>query len=232
MTFSSAGRLGSRWNDWNTNPPRAARTRSRPSSSSAESSLPSKNTWPVVGRSRPASRPSRGDLPAPEAPTTATASPGKMLRPIPSSRGSSPSGLATRFVSFRAEMIGCISTSAIRRILLFAVLIGLHPGMHAETVLVLGDSLSAGYGIEQNLGWVNLLRQRIAAQKIDAEVVNASVRGETAAGGRARIAEQRNAFQPDGIHPTAAMQPRILDNVWPALLPLLAASSAARAASQ
>src|SRR3569623_1097807 len=196
MTFSSAGRLGSRWNDWNTNPPRAARTRARPSSSSAESSVPSKNTWPAVGRSRPASRPSRVDLPAPEAPTTATASPGKMLRSIPASRVSSPSGLATRFVSFRADMIGCNSTSAIRRILLFAVLIGLQPEKHAATFLVLGDSLSAGYGIELNLGWVSLLRQRIAAQKIDAEVVNASVSGETPAGGRARIPELLHRHRP------------------------------------
>src|SRR3569832_2007095 len=112
MTFSSAVRLGSRWYDWNTNPTRAARNWARPSSSSAESSVPSKNTWPVVGRSRPASRPSRVDLPAPEAPTTATASPGKMLRSIPASRVSSPSGLAGRFVSFRAGLIGCSTVTA------------------------------------------------------------------------------------------------------------------------
>src|SRR3569623_2394020 len=194
MTFSSAVRLGSRWNDWNTKPTRAARNWARPSSSRAESSQPTKNTRPVVGRSRPASRPCSVDLPAPEAPTTATASPGKMLRSIPASRVSSPSWLATRFVSFRAEMIGCNSTSAIRRILLFAVLIGLPPEMHAATILVLGDSLSAGYGLEQNLGWVSLLRQRIAAQKIDAEVVNASVSGEPT--GRARSTELLHRHRP------------------------------------
>lgn len=181
----------------------------------------------------------------------------------------------------------------------------------AASVLVLGDSLSAAYGIEQKQGWVALLQQRLAAQKEPIEVINASISGETTAGGRARIdsllqrhrpdivivelggndglrglpvatlsanldyiiktAKQRgaqvlllgmrlppnygpaytrqfhetyrtlaerhrvalvpfmlegiidkqNAFQPDGIHPTAAMQTLILDHVWPALQPLL-----------
>lgn len=181
----------------------------------------------------------------------------------------------------------------------------------AASVLVLGDSLSAAYGIEQKQGWVALLQQRLAAQKEPIEVINASISGETTAGGRARvdallrrhrpdivivelggndglrglpiatlsanldyiikavkqqdaqvlllgmrlppnygpaytrqfhetyhtlakrhrvtlvpfmlegIIDRQNAFMPDGIHPTAAMQPHILDHVWPALQPLL-----------
>lgn len=189
----------------------------------------------------------------------------------------------------------------------------------ATSVLVLGDSLSAAYGIEQKQGWVSLLRQRLETQADKMDVINASISGETTAGGRARIddllkrhnpgivivelggndglrglpvaqmsanlehiitaakrsgakvlllgmrlppnygpaytqkfhetylelarrhrialvpfmlegiVEERNAFQPDGIHPTAAMQARILDNVWPALQPLLTASTPERA---
>lgn len=194
---------------------------------------------------------------------------------------------------------------------------------HAVTsVLVLGDSLSAAYGIEQNQGWVSLLQQRLAAQANDnIEVINASISGETTAGGRARIddllkryrpdvvivelggndglrglsikqmsdnlehivttakksgarvlllgmrlppnygpaytrkfhevysqlagrhrvalvpfmlegiVEERDAFQPDGIHPTAGMQARILDNVWPALRPLLSMSDSTQGAA-
>ena len=178
-------------------------------------------------------------------------------------------------------------------------------------VLVMGDSLSAAYGIERDAGWVSLLADRLEGK---AEVVNASISGETTAGGRTRLPDQlgqhdpdivlielggndglrglspgqmrtnlaamieasqasgaqvallgidippnygqayRDAFrqvfsdlaeryevplvpflledvalndglmQEDGIHPTAEAQPRVLDNVWPVLSPLLESS--------
>lgn len=176
------------------------------------------------------------------------------------------------------------------------------------TLLVMGDSLSAAYGIEQEQGWVSLLAERLDG---DAQVVNASISGETTSGGAQRFADiigqrqpdivllelggndglrglppaqmranlatiieqsqqagaevlllgidippnygqaYRDAFtgvyhslaqeyelslvpflledialnqqlmQSDGIHPTADAQPIILDNVWPALEPML-----------
>ncbi|MDQ2701326.1 MAG: arylesterase [Pseudomonadota bacterium] len=178
-------------------------------------------------------------------------------------------------------------------------------------VLVLGDSLSAGYGMAAAQGWVSLLGQRLDAQKPGWGVVNASISGETTAGGVARIdaalertrpavvvialgandglrglplaqtranlakmvsvsresgarvllvgmrmppnlgraytegfeanyrvvakeegaillpfllapiAADREAFQADNLHPTAAVQPQLLDHVWKALAPLL-----------
>ncbi len=184
-------------------------------------------------------------------------------------------------------------------------------GAVAGTLLVLGDSISAAFGLDTRQGWVSLLEQRLAAEGFDYQVVNASVSGDTSAGGLARLptllAEHRpdllivelggndglrgqppaqlqqnlaamvqqarkagtrvlilgmklppnyglrytTAFadvfpqvakeqdvalvpfllegaaglplmtQADGIHPTAAAQPRLLDNVWPALKPLL-----------
>ena len=56
-----------------------------------------------------------------------------------------------------------------------------------RTVVVLGDSLSAGYGITVKEGWVNLLKQRIASEGYGYQVVNASVSGETTQGGLARL---------------------------------------------
>jgi acyl-CoA thioesterase-1 len=56
-----------------------------------------------------------------------------------------------------------------------------------KTVLVLGDSLSAEYGITRGSGWVSLLEQKLKAEKIDAAIVNASISGETTSGGRARL---------------------------------------------
>ena len=56
-----------------------------------------------------------------------------------------------------------------------------------KTVLVLGDSLSAEYGLARGTGWVALAEKKVRDQKLDAEIVNASVSGETTSGGRSRL---------------------------------------------
>lgn len=56
-----------------------------------------------------------------------------------------------------------------------------------QTILVVGDSLSAEYGLARGTGWVALLEKRLATEKLPAHVVNASVSGETTAGGRSRL---------------------------------------------
>ena len=181
----------------------------------------------------------------------------------------------------------------------------------AGSILVVGDSLSAGYGLAQGQSWPALLERRLRAERLDYSVVNASISGDTTAGGRSRlgtaldrakpdiviialggndglrglpvaalrdnleamldaaqarkarvvlagmrlppnygpdyirafersyaelarrhkaalvpfllegVAERRELFQPDNIHPVAAAQPIILDNVWKSLRPLL-----------
>jgi len=58
----------------------------------------------------------------------------------------------------------------------------------SHRVLVLGDSLSAGYGLAQGTGWVALLDKRLKERKLDYSVANASISGDTTAGGRARLA--------------------------------------------
>jgi len=180
-----------------------------------------------------------------------------------------------------------------------------------RTILVVGDSLSAAYGIDQREGWVALLRERLASDGLDYRVVNASITGDTTRGGLSRlpaalerdppailvlalggndglrgfrpaqtrdnlarmiemgreagadilllgiklpenygrvfgekfhrvfldlaaqtqvalvpfflegVAETRDLMQADGIHPAAEAQPRILENVWTGLEPLL-----------
>ena len=57
----------------------------------------------------------------------------------------------------------------------------------ATTILVVGDSLSAEYGLKRGTGWVALLGQRLAAEKKSATVVNASISGDTTSGGRSRL---------------------------------------------
>ena len=57
----------------------------------------------------------------------------------------------------------------------------------AKTLLVLGDSLSAEYGLPRGSGWVNLLDKQLQSEKINATVINASISGETSAGGKTRL---------------------------------------------
>lgn len=57
----------------------------------------------------------------------------------------------------------------------------------SKTVLVVGDSLSAEYGLARGSGWVALLQNRLRTEKIDAEIVNASISGDTTSGGKARL---------------------------------------------
>ncbi|CAM2174046.1 acyl-CoA thioesterase I [Paraburkholderia sacchari] len=54
-------------------------------------------------------------------------------------------------------------------------------------IAVLGDSLSAEYGLPRDTGWVALLRQRLATERIDYSVANASISGDTTSGGLARL---------------------------------------------
>ncbi len=79
------------------------------------------------------------------------------------------------------------------------VMLGLapHTAMAApNTILVMGDSLSAGYGIKVENGWVALLDKRLAAQGYGYQVVNASVSGETSGGGKVRLPALLKAHQP------------------------------------
>jgi acyl-CoA thioesterase I len=189
-----------------------------------------------------------------------------------------------------------------------------HDASAADAViLVVGDSISAGYGLPAGAGWVTLLQQRLTAAHYPYTVINASITGDTTAGGRARfdalltrhrpavtvielggndglrggsidamrqnleamtaaaqkagsrvlvvgmrmppnygpayvqrfdatfaeVAKARKSalvpflfdgfgddeamFQPDRVHPTVAAQPKLLDNVWRELKPLLVA---------
>ncbi len=70
-------------------------------------------------------------------------------------------------------------------------------GAVAGTLLVLGDSISAAFGLDTRQGWVSLLEQRLAAEGFDYQVVNASVSGDTSAGGLARLPTLLAEHRPD-----------------------------------
>ncbi len=65
-----------------------------------------------------------------------------------------------------------------------------------KVILVLGDSLSAEYGLPRGTGWVALLAQKLARDKVAARVVNASISGDTTSGGRSRLGALLAQHQP------------------------------------
>ncbi|MBU3071611.1 arylesterase [Aestuariicella sp. G3-2] len=64
------------------------------------------------------------------------------------------------------------------------------------SILILGDSLSAAWGIDERDGWVSQLRERLEQNSIDREVVNASISGETSGGGVGRLPALLEKYQP------------------------------------
>ncbi|MBB3061845.1 arylesterase [Microbulbifer rhizosphaerae] len=66
----------------------------------------------------------------------------------------------------------------------------------ADTLLVLGDSISAAYGLDESQGWVQLLRDRLRDGDNPVEVVNASISGETSSGGLARLPRLLQEHEP------------------------------------
>jgi acyl-CoA thioesterase-1 len=84
------------------------------------------------------------------------------------------------------------------RSILFGLVVFMAPQVSlAGVILVLGDSISAGYGLENpDLGWVGLLRERLKTRHKEWSVVNDSISGDTSAGGLARIDELLDVHEP------------------------------------
>jgi acyl-CoA thioesterase-1 len=95
--------------------------------------------------------------------------------------------------------------SLYRRHFIATVLLGAVSGLSqavaagSRTILVLGDSLSAEYGLKRGAGWVALLEQRMKAENISAKVVNASISGDTTSGGRSRLGALLAQHQPSHL---------------------------------
>lgn len=71
--------------------------------------------------------------------------------------------------------------------------------VQAATVLVVGDSISAAFGLETQQGWVALLQEQLTKKSTDFRVVNASISGDTTAGGLARLPSLMAEQQPDYV---------------------------------
>ena len=81
---------------------------------------------------------------------------------------------------------------------------GQKPGASAQaapshTILIVGDSLSAEYGLKRGTGWVPLLEKQLAGESKTARVVNASISGDTTSGGRSRLPALLAQHKPDTV---------------------------------
>lgn len=136
------------------------------------------------------------DLPAPEAPTTATDSPAAMSSDTSCTIVSEPSGLLTCLVRFSAlrtlsRVIGACALG-----IGFWVIALQNAAASDRTILVFGDSLSAAHGLRPEQGWVALLDKRLRDEGYGYEVVNASESGETTSGGLQRLPRALQLNQP------------------------------------
>ncbi|MBI5257497.1 MAG: arylesterase [Burkholderiales bacterium] len=108
--------------------------------------------------------------------------------------GSVMNDVGTRGRSRRAGLLHC----SVALLALFAAPL-LAAAAPTRVVLVLGDSLSAEYGLARGSGWVALLEKRLAAEKIAASVVNASISGDTTSGGRSRLPSLLKQHRPTHV---------------------------------
>src|SRR5688500_12326793 len=181
------------WKLWNTNPTCLARSSARASSSSANRSCPARRTAPRVGVSSPATMDSSVLLPEPEAPTMAAVSLREREKSISRRMSRVPVESVTDLWTCSTEMMGSDMrvSKRTRRDFIAATVAASQGGWAAAAaspvILVVGDSLSAEYGLKRGSGWVALLEQRLAQEKIAAKVVNASISGDTTSGGRSRL---------------------------------------------
>lgn len=81
-------------------------------------------------------------------------------------------------------------------LLLITLILFTLPVLAKNTILILGDSISAGYGININKGWVALLQQRLKQEKYDYHVINSSISGNTTSNGLGRIEQALATHQP------------------------------------
>ena len=85
----------------------------------------------------------------------------------------------------------------IRILLLLAVTFTAHSRADSYTVLVMGDSISAAYGLSEQEGWVHLAEQQLIEEGFDVSFINASISGDTTIGGLRRLPDALERFTPD-----------------------------------
>ncbi len=85
----------------------------------------------------------------------------------------------------------------LKKVLAYSLVCLVSLPVSAQSILVVGDSISAAFGLEIEQGWVHMLQERLQEQDYPHEVINASVSGDTTAGGVARLPRLLERHEPD-----------------------------------
>ena len=179
----------------------ARRSRASASSSIAVMACPSSRMLPELARSRPASTISRLVLPEPDGPMRPTASPAAMSRSMPRRMLTGPAAEGTvrcRFLTvqqrepetaewhpWRQHMASAPGGG--KPSIVLAMVLSAASDASPVRLLVLGNSLSAGYGLAHADGFEAQLSAALRAHGHDVRIVDGAVSGDTTAGGRARL---------------------------------------------
>lgn len=86
-----------------------------------------------------------------------------------------------------------------KKILFLIIALFTMPFASGETLLIVGDSISAGYGIDVSKGWVRLLEQRLNDQHYDYNIINASISGDMTSNGLVRLPDLLEKYQPSVV---------------------------------
>ena len=140
-------------------------------------------------------------LPEPEGPTKEIGLPFSTDKLISLTIVKSPSGLLTSFVMFLTSKIksfnGCLGNfAAILLLVSFSVNSSESLSLNKNVIVVLGDSLSAGYGVKVNESWPSLLQSSINEETLDLSVINAGISGDTTSGGLYRLPKLLETYNP------------------------------------
>jgi acyl-CoA thioesterase-1 len=161
-------------------------------------SFPAIYTNPCVGISSPAKRLNKVDLPDPEAPTIAKLSADLIVSVTDDKIDKSPSEVGTIFPKFSVSII-FLRVSDMSKFVLSLVFLLFSTTLAAKSIVILGDSISASYGIHINKGWVSLLQEKIDKENQPFTLYNESISGDTTAGGLARIVKTLIRHKPKWV---------------------------------
>jgi len=165
-------------------------------------SSPRRLIVPVVGKSSPAIMANNVVLPDPDGPTIEVASPELIVKLTSLSIVNTPSGLLTSLVMFWTSKIDSFTkcswlSVAILLIVITTATTASESVPSAKKILVLGDSLSAGLGVDYDQSWPLLVQEELNNAGYNYTVINAGISGDTTSGGLSRLPKLISLHQPE-----------------------------------
>ena len=165
-------------------------------------SSPRRLIVPVVGKSSPAIIANNVVFPDPDGPTIEVTSPGLIVKLTSLSIVKTPSGLLTSLLMFWTSKIDSFTKRSWLSVAILLIVITTATSANEsmappKKILVLGDSLSAGLGVDYDQSWPLLVEEELRSEGYDYTIVNAGISGDTTSGGLSRLPKLISLHQPE-----------------------------------